>query len=148
MTTLAATSKFFRSDYVYEPEALIIAYALSNIISLLCVLIGAFAIYQNKASFTPNFSTIVRITNHLDLEDSIDEKDRSGSDPLPVHLADTVVSLGQQRQLIKQEQETPTKPVSWHIDEPSLPDRAEWQTATLSGMGLREPSGRRGALGM
>lgn len=125
LTALAATSKFFKSDYVYEPDTLIISYALSNTISLLCVLAGGFAIYKNKASFTSNFSTIVRVTNHLDLEDSIDGKDRSGSDPLRIHFADTFVSLGQQRQRVKQESESSSKPMSWHINEPRLPDRAE-----------------------
>ncbi len=117
MTTVDATSKFFRSDYVYEPEALIIAYAISNVISLLCVMVGVYAIYQNGASFTNNFSTIVRVTNHLDLEESIDEKDRSGSDPLPKHLAGTVIGFGQQREQVKQE--IPNKYDSWSISEPS-----------------------------
>ncbi|KAJ9615922.1 hypothetical protein H2200_001999 [Cladophialophora chaetospira] len=135
LTSVNATSKFFRADYVYEPEALIIAYAISNIISLLCVMIGVFAIYQNGASFTNYFSTIVRVTNHLDLEESIDEKDRSGADPLPSQLASTVVGLGQQREQVKQE--VPKRSASWSWNEHAVSDDPDWQTATLRGMGLR-----------
>ncbi|KAK7887327.1 hypothetical protein LTR67_009747 [Exophiala xenobiotica] len=110
MTAVNATSRWFRSDYVYEPEALIIAYFISNTMSLLCIGIGAFAIYKNGACFTNNFSTIVRVTNHLDFEDLIDEaRDRSGADPLPKHIGDTVISLGQQRQQIQQ-QDVPVLP--------------------------------------
>ncbi len=139
MTDVNATSLFFRSDYVYESEALIIAYAISNIISLLCVGIGIYAIYKNGASFTNNFSTIVRVTNHLDLEESIEEKDRAGSDPVPRHLAGTVVGLGGQRDQVKQDLEPRKSNISWSINEPSSLEfeHAEWHTSTLRGMGLR-----------
>ena len=119
MVKVNADSHFFRSDYVYEPDALIIAYTISNVISLLCVLVGIYAIYENGASFTNNFSTIVRVTNHLELEESIAEQDRSGADPLPKTLAVTVVHLGQQREQVKQEHEFPNKTISWSISEGS-----------------------------
>ena len=135
MTEVEATSKFFRSDYVYEPAALIIAYAISNVISLLCVMVGIYAIYKNGASFTNNFSTIVRVTNHLDLEDQIDEKDRSGADPLPKHLADNEILLGQEREQVKQDSLDRTK--TYSIDGPTSYDHVEWQSQTLRGMGLR-----------
>ena len=142
-----ATSEFFRSDYVYEPDALIISYVISDLISLLCVMVGIYAIYKNKASFTSYFSTIVRVTNHLDLEESIDEKDRSGSDPLPQHFGDTVVNLGEQREQVKQEVQNKTTSVSISDYQPyktvsmsdySPPtDHVEWRTSTSTAMGLR-----------
>ena len=145
--TVNSNSEFFRSDYVYEPDALIISYVISDFASLLCVMVGIYAIYKNGASFTSHFSTIVRVTNHLDLEESIDEKDRSGSDPLPKHFADTVINLGDQRQQVKQDvlakttsasisDYSPYKTMSMSDYSPPY-DHVDWQNSTSKAMGLR-----------
>jgi len=89
-------SSSLRAEYLYEPTALLVAYGLSIVSAIACVMLGMVAIRKNGAVFSSNFSTIVRLTRGPELDELIgNEGPLQGADPLPRHVAEAVVIVGQ-----------------------------------------------------
>jgi hypothetical protein len=69
--------------YTYSSEKLWLAYGLAIAITVLNVCLGLLAMFRTGASFTLNFSTIVRAAKNADVSVETDELTLSGRDPLP-----------------------------------------------------------------
>jgi hypothetical protein len=72
--------------YDYDAATLWLAYGIAILFTLLAVAIGFYAIVANGASFTNDFSTIVRVTKSAELSVEIEEEDGAGKNPLPKYL--------------------------------------------------------------
>ncbi|KAJ9616449.1 hypothetical protein H2200_000167 [Cladophialophora chaetospira] len=94
-TTAPANRLTFQSQFVYEPRTLLIAYGISMLFALICVLLGVHALLRNGASYTNSFSTVVRVTRDPALSRLIaDEGDLQGAEPVPKHIRRAEVRLG------------------------------------------------------
>lgn len=72
--------------YAYDATTLWIAYGTSIAFAAIAVLVGAIALYLNGASYSDNFSTVVRVAKTASFSVEVKDSDGSGSDPLPKHL--------------------------------------------------------------
>ena len=80
---------------MYEPRTLLIAYGVSVLFALVCILMGVHALLLNGASYTNSFSTIVRVTRDPALSRLIvDEGGLQGAEPVPKHVRRVVLRLG------------------------------------------------------
>lgn len=71
---------------VYSAPTLWLAYGLALFISLLCVVLGLFAVLRSRSSFTTQFSTILRASRGAELSVEIQDRDFGGQDPLPKYM--------------------------------------------------------------
>lgn len=96
-----ANSTFTRNVYDYKSRDLIISYTLAVVLSALCILLAVHAIRDMGAVYSNNFSTAVRITRAQTRLDHIivDERDRSGAEPLPKHIADAYIWAGREQKM-------------------------------------------------
>jgi hypothetical protein len=69
--------------YTYSSEKLWLAYGLAIAITVLNVCLGLLAVFRTGASFTLNFSTIVRAAKNAHVSVETDEFTLPGRDPLP-----------------------------------------------------------------
>ncbi|MDI1487031.1 MAG: hypothetical protein OHK93_006294 [Ramalina farinacea] len=78
----------FHNIYTYDRETLWISYGLSIFFTTLAATAGIIAVLLNGASYSNNFSTIVRVARTADLSTEILDKERDGfgRDPLPKYL--------------------------------------------------------------
>ena len=78
----------YQSVYSYNKVTLWIAYGLSIFFSALAAIAGIVAIILSGASYSNEFSTIVRVTKTGDLDVEIGDRksDGFGRDPLPGYL--------------------------------------------------------------
>jgi hypothetical protein len=85
--------------YTYRPKHLLISYGVALTLTTLVCGIGFATIHRNEASYSNSFSTILRTTRgHLESFDTLlVDRDQRGADPLPPHLAEAHVQLGQAR---------------------------------------------------
>lgn len=69
------------------------------LLATLCLALGLAAMFDNRVSYTNNFSTILRVTRDSAFSALIeDDEDASGADPLPKHVADVMVTYVDQRE--------------------------------------------------
>lgn len=59
----------------------------------MAVIWGTICLIKNGASFSANFSTILRVSHEARLTTSICDADADGSDPLPKYLAKAELSF-------------------------------------------------------
>lgn len=83
----------FGNVYSYGSDKLWLAYGTAIGVTLLNVLVGLWAIVQTGASFTGNFSTIVRVAKNAVIEEDMREDRLPGRDPLPKRLAKAEIRL-------------------------------------------------------
>ncbi|GIZ43183.1 hypothetical protein CKM354_000642100 [Cercospora kikuchii] len=69
--------------YSYSAEKLWLAYGLAIGVTIINVGFGLLAIFRTGASFTLNFSTIVRAAKNAGISIETDEQEHPGKDPLP-----------------------------------------------------------------
>jgi len=86
------TVSYTRNIYSYSSKNLLLSYGIALSLTLLASLTGCLAIFFNRASYTNKFSTIMRTT--AGFEYLVHEKDRTGADPLPKHLARARIHIG------------------------------------------------------
>ncbi|PPJ57271.1 hypothetical protein CBER1_02797 [Cercospora berteroae] len=86
--------------YSYALDKLWLAYGIAIGISVLNLMVGFFAIFQSRASFTDNFSTIVRIARNATIEAEMHEEHLPGKDALPKHIAEAELRLLKNDQLL------------------------------------------------
>ena len=89
--TRIATVQQSVNAFNYNPRVLFISYGTAIGLTSLCLICGFCAIYSNGATYTNNFSTILRTTRDKAFDDSIEDEDCSGADPLPEHIGDVMV---------------------------------------------------------
>ena len=88
------TSTAFHNIYAYAPEQLWLAYGLATLFAFFSTVGGLFAVYANHASYSADFSTILRTTREAQISESLRAADMSGQDPLPEHLQRAYIVLG------------------------------------------------------
>ena len=76
----------YENVYSYDSVTLWIAYGLSILFTLLTVMAGIGALFLNEASYSDNFSTMLRINRTAEISAEVRERDGSGRDPLPKYL--------------------------------------------------------------
>ncbi|KAL8753297.1 MAG: hypothetical protein Q9184_005465 [Pyrenodesmia sp. 2 TL-2023] len=78
----------YQNIYIYDRATLWIAYGLSLLFSTLAAIVGLVAITLSGASYSNQFSTIVRVakTGELNVDPGDQRSDGFGRDPLPEHL--------------------------------------------------------------
>jgi len=86
------TISYTRNVYSYSSRNLLISYGTALGLTLLASVAGCLAIFFNRASYTNKFSTIMRTT--AGFEYLVHERDRTGADPLPKHLAKARIHIG------------------------------------------------------
>jgi len=79
--------------YHYSQWELVLSYGLAILLSSLGVGIGLWCISENEASYSNNFSTLLRVTRDSNLRDIIHDKDTSAVDPAPRYLEKVKVQL-------------------------------------------------------
>ncbi|KAF7193070.1 hypothetical protein HII31_05631 [Pseudocercospora fuligena] len=79
--------------YQYSRQKLWLAYGLAIGVSTLVVAFGCFMIFLNSASYTEDFSTMLRFSRGAELDVDIDQKDLGGEDPLPKYLANAHITF-------------------------------------------------------
>ncbi|CAK1367843.1 unnamed protein product [Cercospora beticola] len=82
--------------YVYTRQKLWLAYGISIGVTLLTVLFGLTAIFANKACFSHEFSTYLRLSRGAELSIGIKQEDLYGKDPLPAYAGRAVIRFGRQ----------------------------------------------------
>jgi hypothetical protein len=87
--------RFTRSESVYSYAAttLWIAYGIAILITALAVSMALMTIIDGNASYSRDFSTIMRMTSGAKLSATITEEDAAGHDPLPARLANAMISF-------------------------------------------------------
>lgn len=85
--------KTYGNRYFYSESILWTAYGLALSFSLLCVIYGGLAILYTKASYSSNFSTIMRTTREAKLSVPLNEADTGGEDPLPKRIAEARITF-------------------------------------------------------
>lgn len=94
------TLTVFGNVYSYGMDKLWLAYGIAIGVTLLNVLVGLWAIAQTGASFTGNFSTIVRVAKNALIEEDMQENTLPGRDPLPKRLAQAEMRLSEGESLL------------------------------------------------
>lgn len=79
--------------YEYSPKTLFISYGIALLVSLICTGLAAFAIWDNGACFSSDFSTVMRTTAYCDIHDVMGEGDATGADRIPKGVARARVKL-------------------------------------------------------
>jgi hypothetical protein len=81
----------YHNIYIYASRKLWLAYGIAIAFATVIVALGSFAIVRNRASYSSDFSTILRTSRNADLDHEVEEHDRTGRDPLPSYLEKTTV---------------------------------------------------------
>lgn len=87
------TSDVYQNVYAYAAVKLWLAYGIAIGFTLLGVVFGLSAIILNDASYSNDFSTILRTARYARLSREVNLIDSGGSDPLPKHLSEATVSF-------------------------------------------------------
>lgn len=87
------TVRNWQNIYVYSPRLLWVPYGIAILLSAMAVGMGTVALFSNGASYSANFSTMIRISNEAKLSAPVREPDANGRDPLPKYLAKSKVSF-------------------------------------------------------
>ncbi|RWA04972.1 hypothetical protein EKO27_g10136 [Xylaria grammica] len=80
------------SVYSYSPARLLIAYGTAILVTSLALAFGIVAILPNNASYSSDFSTILRATYGAVLSVPVQPQDMDGASPLPKYLGTAKVS--------------------------------------------------------
>ena len=78
--------------YKYNPRDLWLTYRIAGGASLICTMLGLYAMWRNGAGYQNLFSTFVRTTRDQALQNLIDPSD-IGAEPLPRDLAEASIIL-------------------------------------------------------
>jgi hypothetical protein len=83
----------YRNIYVYSPLKLWLAYGLALVFATGAVAAGLLITHRNQASYSNNFSTVLRVSRNAKLNTEFSGRDYSGADPLPSHLATATIEF-------------------------------------------------------
>jgi hypothetical protein len=79
--------RIYHNIYVYAARRLCIAYSVALACATIVVALGLYAIITNGASYSNEFSTILRVSRHALLDHEVSPGATDGRDPLPEDLA-------------------------------------------------------------
>ncbi|KXT10354.1 hypothetical protein AC579_9159 [Pseudocercospora musae] len=85
------TSHVYQNVYQYSAVKLWLAYGIAIALTLLGVIFGLIAVITNGASYSDDFSTILRAARYARLSKEVNYCDSDGRDPLPRYLGETTV---------------------------------------------------------
>lgn len=111
----------YTPTYVYAVKTLWLAYGIAIFVALIGVVVGICCIMSNGASFSNEFSTILRTSRAASVNVNIEQEDADGKDPLPKYIdeAHVVFTGGIWREaLTRAEQET---------QQPGTKDKGEYR---------------------
>lgn len=91
VTNVTQTS--YHNIYVYAAPTLWLAYGLGIAVTSVGVIVGGMAMLSTKASYSTDFSTILRATRHAELSVEVHSLDVGGQDPLPRYLAKAILTF-------------------------------------------------------
>ncbi|KAK4505519.1 hypothetical protein PRZ48_003482 [Zasmidium cellare] len=98
------TLNLYGNIYDYDQAKLWLPYGLAIGVTVLNVAIGLFSMFQTGASFTANFSTIVRMAKNAEiLSADTSESSIPGKDPLPKSLAQAKFAMRSGQTVVKHE---------------------------------------------
>lgn len=83
----------YRTTYVYSPAKLWISYGLAVGTAAFAAVIGLYGLLANGASYSFNFSTILRMVRNASMSEEVKPEDEDGRDPLPSYLAKSHIWL-------------------------------------------------------
>jgi hypothetical protein len=81
---------------VYTARRLWIAYALAASCATIAVALGLYTIVATGASYSNEFSTILRVSRHAHLDKEVSDGAADGRDPLPKYLAKATLTVVKQ----------------------------------------------------
>jgi hypothetical protein len=86
----------YHNVYVYTARRLWIAYALAASCATIAVALGLYTIVATGASYSNEFSTILRVSRHAHLDKEVSDGAADGRDPLPKYLAKATLTVVKQ----------------------------------------------------
>ena len=88
------TQNRYHNIYVYSAITLWVAYGIAIVLTLVAVGIGMHSIIVNKASFSNDFSTILRTVRTAPMSAEVHKSERDGRQPLPKRLGKSRIFIG------------------------------------------------------
>lgn len=79
--------------YTYSAKNLWLPYGIALVLTSLAVIAGLVTMFTNRASYSSNFSSVLRAAHGAELSTEILNIDMHGQDPLPKYLANAKVWL-------------------------------------------------------
>nr|OQO16250.1 hypothetical protein B0A51_16760 [Rachicladosporium sp. CCFEE 5018] len=86
-TLTPVSVSYTHNAYVYTPQRLWAPYGAAIVATLIVVTVGFFSMAVSGASYSNNFSTIIRVSHDRAIDIAIRDEDRFGQDPLPKYIA-------------------------------------------------------------
>ena len=86
-------SSTYHNVYQYTRRRLWITYGVSLLCATVAVALGLHAIIAGGASYSNEFSTILRVSRHAYLDHEVAQCDAAGTDPLPKYLAKATLTI-------------------------------------------------------
>lgn len=86
-------SEDYHNVYSYTRQRLWIAYGVALFCATIAVALGLHAVFASGASYSSEFSTILRVSRHAHLGHEVVQCDATGRDPLPKYLAKTTLTI-------------------------------------------------------
>lgn len=101
-------SEDYHNVYLYTRPRLWIAYGIALLCAIIAVTLGLHAVFASGASYSSEFSTILRVSRHAHLSHEVAQCDATGWDPLPRYIAKTTLTIALDEQETKEDEEAPT----------------------------------------
>jgi hypothetical protein len=83
----------YRNVYIYTKYKLWLAYGVAIACATTAVSIGLYTIFSTGASYSSDFSTILRAARGAALSNEVELSDADGRDPLPKYLKKTSIAV-------------------------------------------------------
>lgn len=80
------------TKYTYNAFSLWLAYGLALLGESVCLMIGFYALHNNRVAFTNDFSSIMRATRRRELDSLVVGREFSGADPAAEHMLNALIS--------------------------------------------------------
>jgi hypothetical protein len=106
LPTTPVASETYHNIYSYTRRRLWIAYGVSLLCATVAVALGLHAIFASGASYSNEFSTILRVSRHAHLDYEVARSDASGRDPLPKYLAKSTLMIAKDEEEIEDDEES------------------------------------------
>ena len=87
----------YHNVYIYSASTLWVAYGLAILLTSVALGLGVTSMVLNNASFTNDFSTILRTSRAAPMSEEVREVESEGRQPLPRRLAAARVMIGSYR---------------------------------------------------
>lgn len=85
---------------MYTASRLWIAYTLAASCAVIAVALGLYTIVATGASYSNEFSTVLRVSRHAHLDQEVSQGAASGQDPLPKYLAKATLTVNKKEESV------------------------------------------------